>query len=247
MSSVLRTAPGPVPGATVFALSENTPSSQPAPTAADERELVERLRRGDNAAYEQVVRDNGPRMLAVARRILTDESDAQDAVQEAFLSAFRNIAKFEGGSLVSTWLHRITVNACLMRLRKKRRLDEVSLEGMLPGFSPDGYVTKPTDTWTDRPTSMEQAELRATVRTAIDKLPEHYRIVLILRDIEGMDTAQTASLLETTEAAVKIRLHRARQALRELLDPSLRDHPDAPAAPSVRVPASKPRSQSPGA
>ncbi|MBY0113930.1 MAG: sigma-70 family RNA polymerase sigma factor [Phycisphaerales bacterium] len=209
------------------------------PTAADERDLVARLQKGEAAAYEQVVRDNGPRMLAVARRILTDESDAQDAVQEAFLSAFRSIAKFEGGSLVSTWLHRITVNACLMRLRKKRRLDEVSLDGMLPGFSPEGYVTKPTDTWVDRPSSMEQAELRATVRAAIDKLPEHYRIVLILRDIEAMDTAQTASLLETTEAAVKIRLHRARQALRELLDPSLRDHPDSSAVPSVRVPSPK--------
>ena len=216
-----------------------------APTAADERLLVVRLQKGDAAAYEQVVRDNGPRMLAVARRILTDESDAQDAVQEAFLSAFRSIAKFEGGSLVSTWLHRITVNACLMRLRKKRRLDEVSLDGMLPGFSPEGYVTKPTDTWVDRPSSMEQAELRATVRAAIDKLPEHYRIVLILRDIEGLDTAQTASLLETTEAAVKIRLHRARQALRELLDPSLRDHPGESGVPSVRV--ALPRNQPQGA
>ncbi len=197
--------------------------ASPSPGAPDESALLARLKAGDAAAYEQVVRDSGGRMLAVARRILADENEAQDAVQDAFVSAFRNIDKFEGTSQIATWLHRITVNACLMRLRKKRRLDEVSLDSLLPAFRNDGYPAHATGPWRPEPTGEELAETRENVRQAISRLPEHYRIVLVLRDIEGLDTAQAADLLGTTEAAVKIRLHRARQALRELLDTSFRD------------------------
>lgn len=192
----------------------------------DESELLARLKAGDGAAYEQVVREMGGRMLAVARRILLDENESQDAVQDAFVSAFRNIEKFEGNSQIATWLHRITVNASLMRLRTKRRKDEVSLESLLPAFGADGHPAHQAGTWRRASTGDELAETRESIRVAIAKLPEHYRIVLVLRDIEGLDTAQTAELLETTEAAVKIRLHRARQALRELLDNTFRDGPN---------------------
>lgn len=192
----------------------------------DESALLARLKAGDPGAYEQVVREMGGRMLAVARRILVDENESQDAVQDAFVSAFRNIAKFEGNSQIATWLHRITVNACLMRLRKRRRHDEVSLDALLPTFGVDGHPAHASSPWRSPPTGDELAEARESIRTAIAKLPEHYRIVLVLRDIEGLDTAQTAQLLETTEAAVKIRLHRARQALRELLDTTFRNQPN---------------------
>ena len=87
----------------------------------DDARLLEGLRRGDDAAYEELVRSQGGRLLAVTRRILGDEDDARDAVQEAFLSAFKSIDRFQGGSLVSTWLHRIAVNAALMKLRSRRR------------------------------------------------------------------------------------------------------------------------------
>ena len=192
-------------------------------SSPDESAFLARLKAGDSSAYEQVVREMGGRMLAVARRILIDENESQDAVQDAFVSAFRNIDKFEGNSQIATWLHRITVNACLMRLRKKRRQDEVSLDSLLPTFGADGHPAHEAGTWRRASTGDELAETRESIRLAIAKLPEHYRIVLVLRDIEGMDTAQTAELLETTEAAVKIRLHRARQALRELLDNTFRD------------------------
>ncbi|MBX3389971.1 MAG: sigma-70 family RNA polymerase sigma factor [Phycisphaeraceae bacterium] len=195
----------------------------PGSSHPDESALLARLKAGDGGAYEQVVREMGGRMLAVARRILVDENESQDAVQDAFVSAFRNIDKFAGNSQIATWLHRITVNACLMRLRKKRRQDEVSLDSLLPAFGADGYPAHAAGTWRKPVTGEELAETRERIRTAISKLPEHYRIVLVLRDIEAMDTAQTAELLETTEAAVKIRLHRARQALRELLDNTLRE------------------------
>lgn len=183
----------------------------------EESALVAELRAGNPAAYERVVRALSGRLLAVARRILLDDHEAQDALQDAFVSAFRSIGSFDEKARLSTWLHRVTVNAALMRLRKKRRRDEVSYDALSPGTpdtSPGRSRPEPV-----LPSESETIETRRQIREAIDRLPELYRIVLVLRDIEGLDTAQTASLLELTEAAVKIRLHRARQALRESLKP----------------------------
>jgi RNA polymerase sigma-70 factor (ECF subfamily) len=98
-----------------------------------EAELVAAMKRGEDAAYEQFVRQFGPRLLAVAKRILRDENAAQDAFQEAMVSALRNIDSFEGNAKLSTWMHRIVVNAALMRLRKRKRLSEVSIDATLPG------------------------------------------------------------------------------------------------------------------
>lgn len=185
-----------------------------------EAALVERLRAGDNAAYEQMVRQTIGPLLATARRMLGREDEAQDSVQEAYLSAFRSLAKFEGGSRLSTWLHRITINACLMRLRTRRRKPETAIDELLPTFSDDGHQTKASTPWDDRAGGrLVQSETRALVREFIEQLPEPYRNVLLLRDIEELSTQQTAQQLEISESAVKTRLHRARQALRELLDP----------------------------
>jgi len=155
----------------------------------------------------------------VARRFLRDEEDAKDAVQEAFLQAFQALHGFEGGAQLGTWLHRIAVNACLMKLRTRRRQPEESLEPLLPQFDEDGHhAVHPAD-WRATPEQLLQRdETRAYVRECIDALPESYRTVLLLRDIEELDTAETARLLELSENVVKVRLHRARQALRTLLD-----------------------------
>jgi RNA polymerase sigma-70 factor (ECF subfamily) len=190
---------------------------------AGEAELVARLRGGDEAAYVQLVREQGGRMLAVARRLLRSEDDAADAVQEAFISAFRAIAGFEGGARLSTWLHRIVVNASLMKLRTRARRPEVSIEELLPKFFEDGHhVEEPSEWRSSGPlAAMERQEVRELVRREIDKLPADYRTVLMLRDIEGLDTKETAELLGVTPNAAKIRLHRARLALRTLLDPHM--------------------------
>jgi RNA polymerase sigma-70 factor (ECF subfamily) len=159
-------------------------------------------------------------MLAVARRMLRREEDAQDAVQEAFLSAFKALDRFDERSRLTTWLHRIVVNVCLMRLRTLRRKPERSIEELLPQFLPDGHQRTPSSNW--KPEALggiESREVRAHVRAKIEELPEDYRVVLLLRDIEELDTQQTATLLRLTTAAVKTRLHRARQALRTLIDP----------------------------
>ena len=162
-------------------------------------------------------------MLAVARRMLRHEEEARDAVQEAFLLAFRGLPRFAGQSRLGTWLHRIVVNAALMRLRSRRARPEESIEPLLPSFMEDGHATRSYREWPESADRLlERAEVRSLVRTAIDRLPPTYRTVLLLRDIEEIDTAEVAALLEISANAVKIRLHRARQALRELLDPHLR-------------------------
>jgi len=193
----------------------------------DEAALVRRLRDGDPEAFETMVREYGGRMLAAARRIVGTEEDARDAVQEAFLAAFKSIRSFAGAARLSTWLHRIVVNAALMKLRSRRRRREDSIEELLPRFRDDGCWSESPAAW-DIPSDgvLERREARAVVRRAIECLPASYRTVLMLRDIEELDTDETATALGTTRNAVKIRLHRARQALKTLLDRELRAKSD---------------------
>lgn len=179
-----------------------------------EHTLVARLKAGDADAYEEVVRSTGGRLLAVARRMLRDEEAARDVVQDTFLCAFRAIQGFDGQSQLSTWLHRIVVNNALMRLRSRQRKPEQSIEPMLPVFAEDGHHAEPVVSWADSAAqALESKETRALVRGAIEELPESYRTVLVLRDLEGLSTREAADLLGTTENALKLRLHRARQAL----------------------------------
>ena len=184
--------------------------------------LLASLRSGDQHAFEEMVRRFGGRLLATARRYLRSEADACDALQDAFLCAFKSIDTFKGDSQLSTWLHRILVNSALMHLRAKRSCAEADageLDELLPQFDTAGN-------WIDErihsapPHALfEASETRAMVRRCIDLLPDNYRIVLILRDIEELDTEQTAQQLGINPGAVKTRLHRARQALRTLLEP----------------------------
>jgi RNA polymerase sigma-70 factor (ECF subfamily) len=160
-------------------------------------------------------------LLAVARRLLGDGEDAHDAVQEAFISAFRSIDRFEGGARLSTWLHRIVVNAALMKLRTRRRKPEEPIDDLLPAFLADGHRENPNGPWQPA-AAAESREVRELVRHSIERLPESYRTVLLLRDIEELDTAEVAEMLHVTPAVVKTRLHRARQALRALLHPHFR-------------------------
>ncbi len=184
--------------------------------------FLDALRAGDDAAYERLVRENTGRMLAVARRFLASDDDARDAVQEAFVSAFRGIGNFEGGSRISTWLHRIVVNAALMKLRSRRRKPEESIEDLLPKYLEDGHHERTPGRWSPDRLS-EREEVRKLVLAGIERLPDRYREVLLMRDIEEMDTQETAGMLGISANAVKTRLHRARQALREVLDPALRE------------------------
>lgn len=186
--------------------------------AVDETALIIRLRSGDEQAFEAMVRTFGGRLLAVARRFVHNEGDAQDIVQSAYLSAFRGLEQFEGNSRLSTWLHRIVVNTALMRIRSWRRKPEESIDALLPAFQEDGHHVQQFSEWSAPADQLlERKETRATVRACIEQLPENYRTVLLLRDIEELSTQEVAETLTMTPTAVKVRLHRARQALSTLL------------------------------
>lgn len=164
------------------------------------------------------MRDHTARLLAVARRYMRNEEDARDAVQEAFIAAFRAIGKFEGGSTLSTWLHRIAINCCLMKLRSGRRHPETSIEELLPTFDETGHRVLGDEGWPESvEAALERRQTREHVREAIGRLPEKYRTVILLRDIEELSTEEAARALGATPTAVKIRLHRARQALRTVI------------------------------
>lgn len=188
-------------------------------SASNEERLVGKLRDGNRASFEHLVRTHGGRMLAVARRITRDEEDATDAVQDAFLNAFRSIDTFEERSSLGTWLHRIVVNSALMKIRTQQRRPEISIEELLPDYDSDGLRLEPETELVSIETVLEQGETREFVRSAINKLPDNYRNLLLLRDIEEYNTRETAELLEITPGAVKTGLHRARAALKSLLDP----------------------------
>ena len=185
----------------------------------EERALVDGLKRGDDRAYEDLVRGYGGAMLAVARRFLRDEDEARDAVQDAMTAAFKAMRFFREDARLSTWLHRITVNACLMKLRTARRHPTAPIDELLPRFDETGHRL---ELETERATLVEDAVdapvVRARVRECIAKLPDPYRAVLLCRDIEELDTVETSRLLGISPENVKTRLHRARQALRALIE-----------------------------
>jgi RNA polymerase sigma-70 factor, ECF subfamily len=189
--------------------------------------LIAALKNKEAAAAEALVRRFGSRSLATAQQLLNSEADAADAVQEGFLSAIEGIETFKGKSTIGTWLHRIVVNACLMKLRERARRSERSINGLLPTFDRSGHHTQAVRVWAAPPDEeLLRDEARALVRRSIDLLPDDHRTVLLLRDIEQFSTQEAADILGETPGTIKTRLHRARQALRTLLEPHFISPPD---------------------
>lgn len=192
----------------------------PALDRPDESDLIARLQAHDPRAYEEVVRAYSGRLLAVIRGIVKNEDDAKECLQETYLQAFRAIERFEGRALLSSWLHRIAVNAALMRLRTRRRKAEAAIDDLLPYF--DGNDVRIDPAWQPQVTEgpdLEEKDRKTLIHEAISQLPENYRNVILLRDIQEMSTEEAAEALGITPGAVKVRLHRARMALKTLLDP----------------------------
>jgi RNA polymerase sigma-70 factor (ECF subfamily) len=185
--------------------------------AVDESALADSVRAGDAAAFETLVRRETPRLLSVARRILGNDDEAGEAVHQGFIAAYRAREQFQGDARLSTWLHRIVVNKALDVLRARQRRPEDAIEDLLPRFRPDGHHQEQFATWPEMESVIDRERLSGTVRDAINTLPESFRLVLLLRDIEELTTDETAEALAITPNAVKLRLHRARLALRTLL------------------------------
>lgn len=186
----------------------------------EEETLVERLRNGDMAALEVLMEQYAARVYRLAHGITRNEADAEEVVQDVFLTVVRKIHTFEGRAALGSWIYRVTTNAALIKRRGKRSSVEVSLEDHLPKFLPDGHRAGDqafllTD-WSQTPEQdLLSKETRALLQRAIDELPEHYRAVLVLRDVEGLSNEETAEALGESVSSVKSRLHRARMALRE--------------------------------
>ncbi|MCC7367795.1 MAG: sigma-70 family RNA polymerase sigma factor [Chloroflexi bacterium] len=162
----------------------------------------------DSAAFEQLVEEYGDRVYGIALRITGSPADAEDAMQDAFLQAFRSWPSFRGESSPTTWLYRIAVNAALMRVRSRRPVEPLD----------DVLETDEIVEWSaDALQAVLRGELNEQIGAGIARLPDEMRVVLILRDIESLSTAETAATLDITEAAVKSRLHRARTILRAYL------------------------------
>ena len=172
---------------------------------------------------EALVRAHGGWMLKLAERLLRDRAAAEDAVQDALIRAINGLDKFEGRASVKTWLHRITVNTALTKLERRDRLAEQSIDDYLPEFDRhDCRVERPWDELSSVDEAIQRDEQREFVYQALGKLPDGYRVILQLRDIEGYDTAEVGELLGLSVSNVKVRLHRARAAFKKLIEPLLR-------------------------
>jgi RNA polymerase sigma-70 factor (ECF subfamily) len=183
--------------------------------------LLRRLHAGDEKAYEELVRSNEGRMLAVARCHLSNEEDARDIVQEAFLLAFRALPQFKSRCRLSTWLHRIVVNAALVKLRSRRRHPEEWIEESLPQFYTECHSLSDMPPADLADAAIEQAELRQLVRRCVARLPGLAQRVVILRDIEELSTEETCEIVGLSQGALRSRLCRARQALETVLEAEL--------------------------
>jgi RNA polymerase sigma-70 factor (ECF subfamily) len=192
--------------------------------SGDEADVIARLARRDQSAFEQLMRRHNARLYRVARAILRDDRDAEDALQDAYLDAYCHIGEFRGGARLATWLTRIVVNRALMRLRRQKR-DRV----VVPIREPEATVSdrgKPAmpdlenvaDDKMESPSTVTlRAEVRRILERRLDQLPVAFRTVFVMRDVEDMTVEETAACLGIPEATVRTRLHRARRLLRESL------------------------------
>ncbi|MFQ5657551.1 MAG: RNA polymerase sigma factor [Candidatus Methylomirabilales bacterium] len=178
-------------------------------------ELLERLKAGDEQAFAAVVDRYSAQTYRIARSITRDRQDAEEVVQDVFLTVFRKIGSFEGRSAFTTWLYRITVNAAMMKVRGRDERAEEDVEKWLPVFDGEGRHVHSVEAWSANPENLLlQQERRKVVRSALATLPAEYRTVLALRDLQGLSGEEVAETLGLSLAAVKSRLHRARLALR---------------------------------
>ena len=183
-----------------------------------EAELLGGLRAGDPVAYRRLVEGNSANVYNLALKLLGDEHEAEDVLQETFLSAFQAIDRFEGRSQLSTWLYRIAYNASLMRLRKREQMTAFSLDQPLYEEETGDGVAHHLADWSTIPDDqLLTAEARQEMDRAIAELPETLRAAFVLRDIQGLSGAETAEVLGISVQAVKNRLRRARLRLRDRL------------------------------
>jgi len=183
-------------------------TSQLAPHGTDDADLIARVLAGSRDDFELIVRRHNQRLFRAARAVLHSDTDAEDALQQAWLEIYRNLGSFRGDAAFSTWATRITVNAALSHARKRPTLSEAT--AIETGAGPDA--------------DLERVEIGRVLEGCLDQLPQGNREVMVLRDVLELDTAETAALLGLSEEAVRVRLHRARAAVAAALTELTLDH-----------------------
>ncbi len=183
-----------------------------------DQELVEQIKAGDDAAFKALLGRYQERAYRLALSLTKNPADAEEVLQDVFLTVYRKIASFEGRSAFSTWLYRITVNTALMKLRGRGPAQE-SIDEYLPQFTKDGRHARMVVDFTHGPEKLLLLKEREQIlREAIEALPPDYKVVLVLRDLEGLSNEEVAEVVGASVLAVKARLHRARLALRGRLE-----------------------------
>ena len=188
----------------------------------NEAELIARILGGEKELFHDLVRPYERMLYLTAFSIVKNETDAEECAQDAVVNAYRNLAKFRGDSKFSTWLVTIVVNEARQKLRKAKRAKEESLDEPMEGEEKE-FTPAPLTDWREIPSeALERKELREVLRKAVADLPDIYRQVFTLRDLEEMNVRETAAALGVNENIVKVRLHRARIMLQRTLAPYLK-------------------------
>lgn len=183
----------------------------------DDATLVQRVLAGEGTSFELLMRRYNQRLYRVARSMLRDAAEAEDALQDAWLSAFQAMGNFRGEASLATWLSRVVVNQCLARMRRQKRRDNIVPMVAMGGPDDEEYAAMPTDEAETPDKALVRAEMRAVLERKLDELPEAFRTVFVLRCVEELSVEETARCLDIPEATVRSRHFRARSMLRESL------------------------------
>jgi RNA polymerase sigma-70 factor (ECF subfamily) len=187
----------------------------------DEIELVRHARAGESAAFRVLMQRGNQRLYRIARSIVRDDGEAEDVLQESYVRAFTNLATFRGDASIYTWLTRIVLNEANGRLRKRRHVVEVGEIEAAPNRGAHVVIFSNVDAAVTPESDASRMQVRRMLESAIDELPADFRLVFMMRDVEGCTVAETAASLNLREETVKTRLHRARRALRRVLSERL--------------------------
>lgn len=178
-------------------------------------ELLKSFRNGCTGSYEELIQRYNSKVFSLAYRLTRNADDAEEVLQDVFVTVYRKIAGFEGKASFSSWIYRVTVNAALMKLRKRRQNRSVGIEDILPDYRNSALLKGAQTQEADN--LLERAQLSEALEEAIAKLPDEYRPVFVLRDVDGLTSKEVGKILELTIPAVKSRLHRSRLMLRRRL------------------------------
>ncbi len=198
-------------------LSGRASTRRPRRSGKDESALIERLKAGDQEAFEAIFNLYSPKLYGVAQRILGEVADTEEVIQDVFWTVYRKAKSFRGNSQLSTWLYRLTINAALGKIRReKKHSKEVEYEEFLPKFQDDGHhLVRPVVDWSDTlDEKFAKQEMQELLSQALDQLKPLDKSVVVLSDLEGMSDKEIAKATGLTVSAVKTRLHRARLFLR---------------------------------